>query len=227
MSTFERLAAAALIAAAIAFVGYSIGELRRSQQFVEVRGLAERDVKSDRANWQIGIAATGGDALTVHRQLSDRLEKTRAFLLARGFAAAEVQKGQLNVNENTSESGTRGRYTARATIALNTTKVDAVEKAAAETEALLEQGVIVENSNTRYYFTDLNAIKPAMLDEATKSARSAAEAFAKNANARLGSIRTATQGLFTIGAPLSEYEGEGSVQKKVRVVTKVQFYLVD
>lgn len=227
MSMIVRLAAAALVAAAIAFVGYSIGELRRSQQFVEVRGLAERDVKSDRANWQLGIAATGGDPLSVHRQLAERIDKTRAFLLARGFTPAEVQKGQLNVSENATDSGVRGRYTARATVTLNTTKVDAVEKAAGETEALLEQGVIVENSNTRYYFTDLNAIKPQMLDEATKTARSAAEAFAKNANARLGSIKTATQGLFAIGAPLSEYEAETSLQKKVRVVTKVQFYLVD
>jgi uncharacterized protein len=39
-------------------------------------------------------------------------------------------------------------------------------------------------------------------------------------------LKTATQGLFSISAPLGDYGGENTVMKKIRVVTKVQ-YLVE
>lgn len=77
-----------------------------------------------------------------------------------------------------------------------------------------------------YSFTDLNRIKPAMVAEATRDARSAAEQFAKDSGTRVGAIRQATQGYFTIEARDGEEGGWGVADtpyKKVRVVTTIDF----
>lgn len=62
-----------------------------------------------------------------------------------------------------------------------------------------------------------------MIAEATKNARSAAEQFAHDSNSKVGKIKNATQGLFSIedAAPGLEY------RKNVRVVTTVVYELAD
>src|SRR3546814_7222706 len=78
-----------------------------------------------------------------------------------------------------------------------------------------------------YSFTKLNDIKPAMVAEATKDARKAAEQFAQDSGTGVGGIKSATQGYFSIGARDGDDMGNGadSPYKKVRVVTTVDFYL--
>ena len=64
---------------------------------------------------------------------------------------------------------------------------------------------------------------PVPLDD---NAKEAAQTFAADSGVKVGALKTATQGLFSISAPLGDYGGENTVMKKVRVVTKVQ-YLVE
>jgi hypothetical protein len=64
-----------------------------------------------------------------------------------------------------------------------------------------------------------------MLVAATKSAREAAESFSRDSGARLKGIKSATQGLFSITAPGVDYDDQGSIQKRVRVVTRVSYYM--
>ena len=76
---------------------------------------------------------------------------------------------------------------------------------------------------TVYEFTGLNKIKPAMIAEATKNAREAANKFAEDSQSKLGKIRTASQGQFTI----EDRDQYTPYIKQVRVVSSIQFYLKD
>ena len=58
-------------------------------------------------------------------------------------------------------------------------------------------------------------------EEATKNARETAEKFAKDSQSRLGKIKTANQGTFTI----EKRDSNTPYIKKVRVVTSVPYYL--
>jgi hypothetical protein len=64
-----------------------------------------------------------------------------------------------------------------------------------------------------------------MLKNATSSAREAAEAFARDSGSRLGGIKSATQGLFSITSPYADWNDASSRMKKVRVVTRVTYFL--
>lgn len=76
-------------------------------------------------------------------------------------------------------------------------------------------------NQVQFQFEGLNAIKPEMIEDATKNAREAAEKFAKDSDSRLGKIKTASQGTFTI----SDRDSNTPYIKKVRVVSSVTYYL--
>src|SRR5690606_5743597 len=93
---------------------------------------------------------------------------------------------------------------------------------------LVRRGVMLEEgSGMAYTFTKLNDIKPEMVAQATKDARAAAEQFAEDSGAEVGSIKQATQGYFSIEARDGDSGAGWGVSdapyKKVRVVTTVDF----
>ena len=111
--------------------------------------------------------------------------------------------------------------------------------AAQQTNQLLQKGIVLNSERgpeLTYKFTGLNSIKPDMITEATRNARAAADRFAADSGSRVGSIRQANQGVFSI-LPADQasdnepneygggYNGGSSIMKTVRVVTSVQYYL--
>ena len=77
--------------------------------------------------------------------------------------------------------------------------------------------------NVTYDYTSLNDIKPKMIEEATKNARTAAEKFAKDSESSLGSIQRAYQGQFSI----ENRDPNTPYIKQVRVVTTIDYSLED
>lgn len=110
---------------------------------------------------------------------------------------------------------------------MRTANVDRVQATTRSLDQLLRQGVVLQDFNgPSYLFTKLNDVRPAMIAEATASARTGAEQFARDSGAKLGPIRSATQGSFEIlGRDEVGYEPNSQMFKKVRVVTTVHYRL--
>ena len=66
-----------------------------------------------------------------------------------------------------------------------------------------------------------------MLQEATTNARVAATQFAEDAGVKVGSIRAARQGMFSITDVGSSYGDSRKIEKEVRVITHIEFYLIE
>ena len=81
----------------------------------------------------------------------------------------------------------------------------------------------VKNYEVRYLYTQLNSIKPPMIEEATISAREAALKFAKDSQSTLGKIKKATQGQFSI----IDRDANTPHIKNIRVVSTIEYYLED
>jgi len=66
-----------------------------------------------------------------------------------------------------------------------------------------------------------------MLREATANARVAATEFASNAGIQVGAIRSARQGGFTVRDANEERSESRKIEKDIRVVTTIEFYLTE
>lgn len=105
--------------------------------------------------------------------------------------------------------------------------IDAVRAAGRELLELGKAGVVLNQDNfelrTQYLFSGLNAIKPAMIEEATRNGREVAAKFAADSESQLGKLKSARQGQFTI----DDRDSNNPHIKKLRVVSTLEYYLVD
>jgi uncharacterized protein len=229
-----------LVGAGAALGGYFVG-----QGFFQGRR-GERNVKADLAVWTLSFSATGSDISAVSNVSERDRELVRAFIDKSGFIDREIEPLPTRVNDQFAFAALMGppnveaarRYVITAGFEIRTTKVDAVRAASQTTGELIRQGVVLdgrplENSpaNPAYLFTHVGDIRPAMLAQATKSARVLAQQFAADSNNHLGAIRRANEGVFQVlsrdGEVPDPAEERSSIEKKLRLVSTVDYYLVE
>ena len=221
------------IAVAGVYLGASLKESRKPHSVVSVRGLAERDVDADLAIWPITFQETSDDLIDLYNRIIEKRKVVSRFLIDAGFktddisySAPSISDLKLRINNDESVKG-KPRYLAEATVTLRSSDVTRVKKTIEQSGYLVGKGIVLVaagwENRTKYLFKGLNKIKPEMIEEATKNARVAAEKFAADSGSRLGKINNASQGLFSV-----EDRDEGTPEKKtVRVVTSVDYFLVD
>ena len=223
-------------------LGAEIKETRLGDRYVTVKGLVERSVKSDLAIWPLSYKEAGDDLSSVYAKTEADKQAILQFLSQQGLKTPEIELGVVRVVDTQANEfgGTRAphRYVVEQQITVRSPQVDQVSAAAQKTMQLLQKGIVL-NSNPGqgliYKFNGLNAIKPDMITEATRNARAAADRFASDSGSRVGSIRQANQGVFSIlsadqgsntgEAGESNFSADSSVMKTVRVVTSVEYYL--
>jgi len=235
VNTFNSLLLGALLALGLALAGYFIGngfvQARALERTVEVKGLAERDVAADTAIWPLRFVVAGNELEPLLAQVEAQGKQVGAFLALRGFSADEISLSAPSITDrlaqNYGEPNVRFRYTVAQTVTVFTSNVEAVRSAGRELLSLGKEGIVFNqedyNVQTQYLFNGLNDIKPAMIEEATRNAREVAEKFAADSKSRLGKIRSARQGQFSI----TDRDSNNPHIKKVRVVSTVAYYLAD
>lgn len=226
------LAGSALLTVGLIGGGYLMGDglvrMKQADRAVTVRGLAEREVTADLATWTIAYSAAGGDLQSAQAKADADTKSIRTFFTSLGFDADAIQPTGANVSSYTNDGITT--FTVKQRMSLRTTDIKKAEAAVKKQFDIVKSGVqIEEGSGMAYTYTKLNAIKPAMVAEATKDARKSAEQFAKDSGTGVGSIKSATQGYFEVTSRDGDGEGgwgaSDTPYKKVRVVTTVEYYL--
>ena len=236
LSRNSLLAASAIVALGVVGGGYLMGDgLRRAkmaERSVTVRGLAERNVTADLATWTIAFSETGSELGPVQDAIDQKSQAVRTFFAKAGFPDEAISDTGAGVNQFFVNNRQQNVVTVRRRLQLRTTDVMRARAAFARQADLIRAGVALEDgSGIVYSFTRLNAIKPQMIAEGTKSARAAAEQFASDSGTGVGGIKSASQGYFSIGARDGDVDGEGgsnasaSPLQKVRVVTTIEFFL--
>jgi hypothetical protein len=237
-----RIVAAVLVAVGVALGGWFIGNgfaHRHPNRSVTVKGLAERNVKADIALWQIQFAETGNDLAGVQATIQRDDAAITGFLRQHKLGTDAIAFHSVQVTDRAARNYGNDQYKTRfvvtGTIMVRTKDVDAVAAAAQDTGTLIAQGVVLGNPDggfnegPNYLFDGINALKPSMIAEATKNARTAAEQFARDSGSRLGGIVRANQGVFEIlprdKAPMLQQDKQ--IDKTVRVVATLDYALVD
>jgi hypothetical protein len=240
MNSPSAIIASAIVAGGLALAGWLAGqglvESRLGHRTVTVKGFSERITKADIGFWPIRFTATGANLESARGGLERAERAVAAYLDQKGFKQSDWEVQNIRVEDrlagySASNVPEQGRYVLTEDIILRSKDVDGLAEAARGIGDLVRAGVVLTsdqyNAGPFFVFTGLNTLKPEMLTEATKRARQAAEQFARESGSQVGAIFSANQGLFTIQGAINipNEQPEKQVQKKVRVVTTITYFL--
>ena len=207
----------------------AVSDYRSFDRIVNVKGLCEREVKADKVIWPVTFKVVSDDIQSIYSQIDRNNQTIISFLVSGGLSENEISVAVPVISDKyANEYGNNDRtyrYSASSVITVCTDKIDQVLELMSKQSELLKKG-IVTGGNTwenqvQFKYEGLNDIKPEMIEEATKNAREVADKFAKDSGSKLGKIKTASQGTFTI----EDRDSNTPEIKKVRVVTSVTYYL--
>jgi len=226
-----------IIFSSIVIAGYFIGNMHKTgkkfDRYVQVKGLSEREVNADIAVWPMNITVTGNDLKLLMAEIDKQNNQVYNFFIQQGFNAKDITKGNASIRDakanmygNSSEN-IEFRYLATAELTIRTSDIQKLQKAYSESSELISKGILLGSKNSwrpvEYHYTGLNQLKPSMIEEATKNAREVAEKFARDSDSRVGKIRKARQGVFSI----NDKDQNTPETKVVRVVSTIDFQLED
>lgn len=216
-----------VMAAVILAVGFA--NIITPERSVSVRGLAEREVDADLAVWNMSFSMGENSLESMQKSILEKTEVIKKYLIKHGLEESDFTVKPAAITDNSlnsymDQTKITYKFVAQQTILVRSGKIEAVKSAYADSLELVSAGIAVNqdyDSKVSYEFTKLNDIKPEMIAEATKNARTAAEQFAHDSNSKVGKIKKATQGLFTIEDAAVGLEDK----KSVRVVNTVEYLL--
>ncbi|MCP5431611.1 MAG: SIMPL domain-containing protein [Chromatiaceae bacterium] len=225
-----------LLALGLSVLGYQLADamvsFKAAERAVTVKGLAEREVAADTVIWPIRFNAADDDLQGLYSTLDRQGGLVTAFLHEAGFTQEEITPSAPAIVDRRAQgygnpAAQDLRYAGNVTVTVYSRNVNRVLQAMRRLTELGKQGIAIAGEDygvrTEFLYTALNDIKPAMIEEATRNAREVAAKFAQDSESRLGKIRTANQGLFSI----QDRDSNTAHIKKVRVVSTVEYYLVD
>lgn len=209
----------------------TVSNFKSYDRCVTVKGLCEKEVMADKVIWPIVYKQGGNELGGLYSTVQDMNNTIIEFLKEAGVNDDEITINSpsiMDTRTNLYSERNNYNYIVTAGVTVCSDKVELIVKLQTEQAKLYEKGIPVGMEDnwsypTTYSFTGLNDIKPAMIEEATVNARQAAEKFAKDSNSKLGKIKTATQGQFSV----SDRDNNTPYIKNVRVVTNVVYYLKD
>lgn len=196
---------------------------------VDVKGLCEREVKADKVIWPLSYKIMGDDLQNVYKQIDAQNKVIVSFLKDGGIQESEISIASPKISDKfANEYGNNDRlyrYVTTNVVTVCTDKVDTVLALMAKQSQLIKQGVTLSSDNwenpTEFKFEGLNELKPEMVEEATINARQTAEKFADDSDSKLGKIKRASQGSFSI----ENRDSNTPHIKRVRVVSSITYYL--
>ncbi|MDD2584693.1 MAG: SIMPL domain-containing protein [Bacteroidales bacterium] len=213
------------------FIKSAVISFKSYERVVKVKGLAQIEVPANKVIWPVVYKEIGNDLSTLYKAINHKNQVIISYLKSKGLEENEIYVSAPSIIDMNAEryqsQPSKYRYNITSVITVTSNKVELVSKIISSQSELLKKGVALLAGDyqyqTQYLYTLLNQIKPSMIEEATKNARASAQKFAKDSNSKLGKIKTASQGQFSI------YDRDANTPqiKTVRVVSTIEYMLRD
>jgi hypothetical protein len=220
----------------LSMLGYLLAsaaiDVKQFERTVTVKGLSEQEFMADIVIWPIQFTLASNNLQSLYQDVDNNTAKIIDFLTSQGIQREDISQATPAITDKSAQQygnndRAQFRYTGMQTVTVYSDDIDTVRKVMSKLSELGKQGIALTGNNyqsqTEYLFTRLNEVKPQMIEEATRKAREVAEKFAEDSNSKLGKIRRASQGQFSI----SPRDKNNPHIKKVRVVSTIQYYLSD
>ena len=220
----------------LAVLGYLLADAairyKEYERTVTVKGLAEQEYPADIVIWPVQFTIANNDLAELYDAIEKSTNKISKYLQANGIAASEITLSSPAITDKSAQSYSSAqqaefRYSAIQVVTVYSRNIKQVRRVMAGLPQLGKQGIAFTGGNyeTRpeYIFASLNDIKPAMIEQATTKAREVATKFANDSRSKLGKIKRASQGQFSI----TGRDKNNPHIKRIRVVSTVEYYLSD
>lgn len=203
-----KIISSSLIAVGIIAGAFTLGNqleqgirgFKDADRVVTVKGLSEKEVKANHVIWPVSFREMGNDLSQVYDQLEVKQNMVLKYLKDGGLTDEEITiaapKLRDNLADNYGSQRPPFRYMITQVLTISSDKVDVVRKLDEAQRDLLKAGVGLTNDYsymTKYSYTGLNEIKPAMIEAATKNAKEAAQKFAMDSGSTLGKSEEPTK----------------------------------
>lgn len=232
-----------LLAVGMATGAYLLGaqakQIGGGRHSISVKGLAEKPVRADLAEWTVGVKVLGPTFAEALKRSRAAFPELKQFLVAQGFDAADMRDSPETVSEHYVEQenaqgslrSVQQGYEAQQSVVLTSSdlaKVEAAYKAIVQFQA---DGHTVTYSPPLFLVSNLEEVKMSLIGAATQNAKVRAQEFAKHGDVEVGPMRAASQGSFYIlpagaSSDVDDYGGvydKSTIEKKARVVVTIEY----
>lgn len=213
-------------------INNAVSQAASWDRVVTVKGLSEREVIADRVIWPITFIEADNDLISLYDSLASNTKVISQFLNTAGIEQSQISIGRPDITDKLAQqyggnTAAPFRYSAMQTVTVVSPDVETVNKVMKDIAVLVQKGIVLTDQRydqrPEFVFTRLNDVKPEMVEEATLKAREVAIKFAADSDSRLGKIKRASQGQFSI----SERDRYHPHIKLLRVVSTIDYTLVD
>jgi hypothetical protein len=224
------------------YINKGLQSFSNKERVVTVKGLAEKNIKATEAKIVITTSFSGDVPKELVTKTDNRIQALSSYLKEKGYSNFEIENLDMYDSKTYYEyewsNGKRievkkDRYKATKNIVIVLKDVEKAEEIKNNINIDLINKDLSSDVSIDYKFPELNSIKPELIAESTKNARTAGEQFAKDSQSKLGKIKTASQGQITLAGQYY-YDDDATTQRpeepylqKARVVSTIVFFLED
>ena len=213
----------------------AVRSVKLANQTITVKGFAEKRIRSDWATWTGTFNARANTLAEAYARLEQDRDKVLVRLEAAGVPMDNVLLSAVGtstlyvLNEKGSQTHEIEGYVLAQSASVGSSDVDLVSRISKESTSLIRDGVEFRSNAPEYYYTELDGLKVEMLGLAAEDARERAEQLAAKSGARVGFLRSASQGVFQItSAHSTQTSGYGvydtrTIVKAIKSVVTVEY----
>jgi hypothetical protein len=230
------IAASLIMALAVGggLVKVGAGFAARTDNGITVTGSAKTTATADNVVWTLNVALSRPLVADAVKKVGADVDAVSAYLTKGGISADALTLGSVSTygNEEWQNGNNTGRilsYRASRDITVRTSDVQLVYKLSQGIGTLLESGVTVNNYGPQYYISTLSDLRPQLLEEAMKDAKTRAVAITKAVGGSVGSVQSVKSGVFQVTTPDSTMVSDGgaydtsTIDKTVTSTVSVTF----
>ena len=230
------IAASLIMALAVGggLVKVGAGFAARTDNGITVTGSAKTTATADNVVWTLNVALSSPLVADAVRKVGADVDAVSTYLTKGGIPASALTLGAVSTygNEEYQNGNNTGRiisYRASRDITVRTTDVQLVYTLSQGIGSLLQSGVNVNNYGPQYYISTLPDLRPQLLEEAMKDAKTRAVAITKAVGGSVGAVQSVRSGVFQVTTPDSTMVSDGgaydtsTIEKTVTSTVSVTF----
>lgn len=237
MISAQILLALTLIACTV-IVTNTVKTLKFGRGTIQVKGCAEKEIRSDFVKMDGTIHASAVALLDAYL----KLEKDRAilqnYLKDQGVASAEVIYRPITtstvyqLDAKGRQTNNIERYVLRQAFVISSKHIPLISSVAENITTLLREGLEITSTSPNYLYMNIDTLKISMLAEASADAYQRASAMVSKSGTSVGPMLSCKQGVFQItdahSTAVSDY-GEydtASIDKRIKAVVTMEYEIL-